>query len=216
VGEWADIAIDYMRLPLDGTTPDTIARVPGGREGLIPFTTGGGQQAVLTGPRLFDGRARAAFDGVLLYAGPSFERRIAVFDASGRRVREIRWTAAAEPVSAERLEAYIQQRIAAVGTARGVREGVESFPRADTFPHFDGLLTDGSGRLWVRRFDLPGDTTPPRWTVFDTAGVAEAIVEMPSGLTVYEIRGDRVLGRRADDLGVQRVVILPLDPRQLR
>ena len=207
VGQWRDIAIDYVRVSLDGSRVDTIVRVAGGREGLVQLNVGEGIRAVTITPPLFAGRARATVHDSRLFAGVSLERRIVEYDSAGRPIHDIRWTSPGEPVTAGLLETYIAAR---AGASRTTREGIEALERTDTFPHFDGLLTDAEGRLWMRSYDLPGQTTLPYWTVFDTAGIAEAVVEMPRGIQLYEVRRDRVLGMREDSVGVQHVVVLPI------
>lgn len=212
VGSWTDTSVDYARIPLDGSQADTIVRVPSGPVGMVAFLAEAGRQAVLTTPPLFGGRARAAVHDEFLYVGASFHRRIGVYDKAGKHVRDIRWSSPGNAVSAERLEAYIQRLLATSSSPESVRQGVEEMVPADTFPHFDALLTDDEGRLWMRSYDLPGEDSPAHWTVFDTAGIAEAVIEMPRDLTIYEARRDRVLAMRTDSLGVQQVVVLPIRP----
>lgn len=49
------------------------------------------------------------------------------------------------------------------------------------------------------------------WYVFDGRGAWLGEVSTPPGLSIFEIGADYVLGLRRDQLGVQFVVMLPLD-----
>ncbi len=49
-----------------------------------------------------------------------------------------------------------------------------------------------------------------RFRVFDTGGMLLGPVTMPTGFTVYDIGSDYVLGRVADDLEIEHVVMYRL------
>jgi hypothetical protein len=206
--QWIDISIDYVRVALDGSPPDTVVRIAGGREGMVPFRTRGGNQAVLLTNPLFSGRAHATASRGLLFATTSLQPRVGVYDAAGTHIRDIRWNAPAQLVTSEHIEAHIERLRANAPAPETVRDEVERMLPADTFPYFDALLADDEGRLWVRSYDVPGEEPQPQWLVFDTTGSVAARIDMPAGLRVYEARRDRVLGMRRDSLGVEQVVVL--------
>ncbi len=82
----------------------------------------------------------------------------------------------------------------------------------ETFPAFDQILADALGNLWIQEYDLPGQERPdPLWTVFDEEGRVLGFVETPSGLRIYEIGEDYILGRATDDLGVEYVQMWSLE-----
>ena len=72
-------------------------------------------------------------------------------------------------------------------------------PLVDSYPAFSAILSDRVGFLWVR------ERWSSVWTVFDREGRVQGLVEMPSGLSVFEIGEDYILGRSRDDLGVEYV-----------
>ncbi len=91
------------------------------------------------------------------------------------------------------------------------RETIEATTMADTFPAFSSFIADGTGYLWVREYDFPGEErTAPLWTVFDPEGRVLGFVETPSGLRIFEIGGDYILGRARDELGVESVQVWSL------
>ena len=85
-------------------------------------------------------------------------------------------------------------------------------PIASHLPMFDRVIGDDAGYLWVRDYDLPGDG-PVSWTVFDSLGSVVARSETPDNSEVWEIGADYVVASRVDGLGVQSVVVLPLQRR---
>jgi hypothetical protein len=75
---------------------------------------------------------------------------------------------------------------------------------AATWPAFDALLWDDTGRLWVSR--VSPDTLAPRvWDVHADDGTLIGAVELPRSLRVYAIVGDRVWGTTRDELDVTYV-----------
>lgn len=79
-------------------------------------------------------------------------------------------------------------------------------PVVASFPAYSSLRGDALDHLWVAEFKLPDakyDGT--LWTVFDPEGRALGSVETPSGLTIYEIGADYILGKTTDDLNVEYI-----------
>ena len=83
---------------------------------------------------------------------------------------------------------------------RSVHDIIEFPP---TLPAFSALQLDSEGRLWVREYELPWETGPAVWRVFDTEGIARAVVDLPSALTIQEIGHDYLRGLWRDELGVE-------------
>jgi hypothetical protein len=81
-------------------------------------------------------------------------------------------------------------------------ESWEAMPRHETFPAFHSLMADHSGNLWVRDYLVPDDVRTV-WTVFDTEGTALGRVQTPTGLQIFEIGEDYVLGVWKDELEVE-------------
>ena len=116
------------------------------------------------------------------------------------------------------LDAYIERQVTArppgeqAERRRSLREQLADVPMPETFPAFDQILADALGNLWIQEYDLPGQERPdPLWTVFDEEGRVLGFVETPSGLRIYEIGDDYILGRATDDLGVEYVQMWSLE-----
>lgn len=93
--------------------------------------------------------------------------------------------------------------------ARALAE-LEDMPLLEAFPAFSRVMTDSRGYLWVEDYRLPGEPVPA-WTVFDAEGRVQGLMDIPTGLSVFEIGEDYILGRVTDDLEIERVQLWPLD-----
>ena len=80
----------------------------------------------------------------------------------------------------------------------------------DSYPAFEAIVADRAGYLWVREYRMFGEG-PMVWTVFDSEGWIQGLVETPVGLEVFEIAEDYVLGLVEDELGVEYVQLWALD-----
>jgi hypothetical protein len=100
-----------------------------------------------------------------------------------------------------------------------------------TKPFFRNLMTGADGRIWVRlhtpseRREIPPPAsaepgTPPRivwrdpqrWDVFEADGRYLGAVDMPGDFTFHFARGDHVWGVTCDELGVNYVVRMRIEP----
>ena len=83
-------------------------------------------------------------------------------------------------------------------------EVAANVPPVETFPAYSDIKSDELGHLWVAEFKLPDeDRDSTLWTVFDQAGEALGFVETPSGLTIYEIGEEYILGKRTGELDIE-------------
>lgn len=87
---------------------------------------------------------------------------------------------------------------------------VADMPLLETFPAFGRVLADSRGYLWVEDYRLPGEPVPA-WTVFDAEGRVLGFTNLPTGLNVFEIGEDYILGRVSDELGIESVQLWPLN-----
>ena len=72
-------------------------------------------------------------------------------------------------------------------------------------PPIDALLADGQGRLWIRSYIMPDDSVQ-RWSVWD--GSREILnLQLAIDLDLLDARGDLLLLRTEDELGVHQAVI---------
>lgn len=92
----------------------------------------------------------------------------------------------------------------------------DAMPVAETKPAHGRLLFDSAGRLWVNRWDLWADhlTDGPEWWVFDAEGRMAATARMPEGFRAFDFTDGAVLGSVQDQVGVERVVQMPVTVRE--
>ena len=146
---------------------------------------------------------------------PNDRLELRYWDATGALTRVVRIARPPRLVTEADRAAELERRLTgAPEQARpGIRRAFEEFPGPDTLPAFSEAGTDTQGYTWVRPFRTAADTGRERWIVLDPEGVALGTVELPEGIDVYEIGADYVLGRWADELGVEHVRMWPLTGR---
>ena len=99
------------------------------------------------------------------------------------------------------LEMYAERGL----STRGIEYRERTYRHNEVAPPINAVRLDRDGRLWVRHYALPGDEVE-RWTVRD--GERESFsVELPPGETWMDARGNLVLIRIRNSLGVDRVVM---------
>ena len=76
-----------------------------------------------------------------------------------------------------------------------------TFPEA--LPAFTELLTDDEGRLWARKYELPGHARA-EWWIFDE-GVWVGRLRADPAFRAMDVRENRVLGVWRDDLGIEHL-----------
>jgi hypothetical protein len=77
-------------------------------------------------------------------------------------------------------------------------------------PLFFSPVGDHEGRVWLPEY-MPDRQHPRRYRLVAGDGAWLGVVEFPSGTIVLAARGDRVLGRVADESGAQSLVVYRLD-----
>lgn len=115
------------------------------------------------------------------------------------------------PTQAE-VDNWIEERYADLPEERRERllGEMEGMTPVESYPAFSSLQSDPLGYLWVQEYS-PRSRGRSLWTVFDSQGRVQGVVEMPVGIEVYEIGIDHVLGKTTDELEVERVRLWPLD-----
>lgn len=207
-GERRD-SVSYVRYTATGQPADTLARLAdrellASREG-----TRISQQTLLFGRDSY-----FAAGGGRAYAGESDAFRVDAFDPGGTKVMSIRRPVSARaPTRAETQRARAAAearrrdtearaaRIAGVPVSSGAAREVPARP---TVPAFDQLLVDAEGNLWVRDYQVDA-AQPARWQVFAPDGRWLGGVDVPPGLTVYQIGREWMLARARDELDVEYV-----------
>ncbi len=108
-------------------------------------------------------------------------------------------------VTAEDRRRYIADR-AESGTPHP-----DDVPFQERFGAYSTLEVSHEGDVWALRHSRPG-TRGQKWTVYSPEGEVVRRVVLPDEIIVRSIRGGRLYGTRTDDLGLQTVVVFPIDP----
>lgn len=149
-------------------------------------------------------RAAVSPDG-RVYGGTGEQYRIGVFQ-DGRLVREI-----LRPSPAREVPDWAADTVDAIAARmrRNEPDGVvEQDELPEHQPFYNFLLVDAAGYLWVAQEGL--DHTPAaRYEIFNPDGSYHGVFELPPML-IDQVGVDYIVGRRLDELGVERIVILPL------
>ena len=163
-------------------------------------------------PHPFGRRTSTAVWGKLVAIGVQDSYEIKAFAADGSLVRIVRRNGDPESPTQEDLDALFDRMLGNVpGEARaGAMSMLEGMPLVDSYPAFEEIVSDLAGYLWVREYRMPGEGEAV-WTVFDSEGRIEGLVETPPRLNIFEIGEDYVLGLAMDEMGVEYVQLWALD-----
>ncbi len=155
----------------------------------------------------FGRRTVGAAWGELVAIGDQAAYEIKAFAADGKLVRIVRRDGDLESPTQADADAYWEREYANEPPDRRTESlrAVKDMPLAESYPAFSGILSDRLGHLWVQ------ERWSSVWTVFDQEGRVRGLVETPSGLRIFEIGQDYVLGLARDELGVEYVQLWALE-----
>lgn len=204
-----------LRLAPDGESWDTLGTFEIGQQ----HWDGSTQEQLWFGPY-----AVKAVGEDVLYFGRGDAFQIGRYDGAGRLTRIIRRTWEPRPVTDEwrsALRDWYLERMSSSPEASDevlerVRQRFETGRFAEALPAYSHAFVDDLGYLWVEEFrwmgversPVPG---PARWSVFDSAGVWQAVVETPPGFILREATRDRALGFVVDELDVKEVEVYEIE-----
>lgn len=195
-------------------------------EEIARFGTFPGMETVLTVatgqlPLPFGARTYATTSGDALVVGTAEATRYRVFAPNGELARIVRWPEGDRAVGGSSLSRWSDMVEEAPPEIRGL---VESLPRPDRVPAYEGLVATGDGEILVgdypgplgifplRRADGGPEMLQPRirlparrWLVFDPGGALTATVHTPEGFEPYEVREGLVWGVYTDEVEVESI-----------
>ena len=170
---------------------------------------------------LFRHRTVISFDGDRVSVADTESDEIRIIDRSGRTVSRIpmpgqRVRVSSAQLDAARAEAQVRSRrgdeatlrqLEAMGwpTTENVQSRERDYLHNEVAPSMDRTQFDADKRLWIKHYVMPGDETT-RWTVWGSEQHVFSL-EMPAGYSLLDARGDLVLLRVRDSLGVDRAEI---------
>lgn len=202
------IGDEWGILAADGTQQASLGEHPGVEWWAI-FDSDGSIQGGR--PHPYGRSTMGAVWGDLVAVGDSERYEIRAFSADGTLVRIVRREGELDGPSRADLDAYHARRYADMPDEERTQalDQVRDMPLVETYPAFAAIMSDRAGYLWVREYWAP-DAEGPVWAVFDPDGQLQGLVETPSGLRLFEIGDDYLLGWAYDELQVEHVQIWPL------
>lgn len=197
----------FTRVASDYTASDTIVSVPG-NERLVRLragTSGSIGSVMMTTPP-FAKMTLHAVAGDHLFVATQDAPQIEIYTNTGVLTGIIRTGHELRPVTSQLLSAWVDRNVSQLSPdQRRAREDMLRNASPPKFaPIYGALHTDGSGNLWVQDYAID-DSMPGRWSIFDPDGRLIAYSTMPSGLRIFEIGADYVLGVEKDALDVEHV-----------
>lgn len=199
---FTDMPVHY---PPSGSPVDTIASVPGTELFREEFRGGMSQTSVP-----FGRQAHTAVAADRIYLGNGEEPAIEAFDFSGHHLMSVRFPVKRTEVTHELVNRWIEATLnhpvyqARPDAAERARRRFHETPVPKTTPAHGELLVDYAGRLWVRHYTPPWDSSNA-WMVFDADGTWIGDVALPPGLQVLEVGDGYVLGLFRDESDVEYV-----------
>ncbi len=189
------------RYSADGGVIDTLGRFLG-RE---VFIGSEGGRAVMSAP-LFARLTSAAVRGNEVFVGDQESYEIGLYSPAGALRRLIRVSDVDLALSADDIEAAVEERLSQEPIARRalLRAHLEAMDVPPSRPAYGRFVVDAEGNLWVAGYGPPGEA-PGHWRVFAEDGRLLGSVEVPDRFRVYQVGPDWVLGVWSDELDVERV-----------
>jgi len=200
----------------DGAVLDTLATMPNGRQGEIVAGS-----MISTTP-FFESYAHAAALDSVIVLGHGAERELRVWSGvpEMRLARVIRWTGGSREVTASDVEAEKAREKRELDAAPSqVRPFMEKAyetqvhpnrPVAELMPSMNGIRLGTDGRIWIREFKPPADTSARQWVAFTREGRFDCRLSTPAFSEFAEFGADYLLAVVRDSLGVERVQQYPL------
>ena len=170
-------------------------------------------------------------DDKRFFVSSPVKSEISEFTIAGKQTRLIRLPERGIKPSEEMIKAYRDWYLAMPGengrpmpAAMDARRkaALERTVFADRLPSFGSMIVDGSGYLWVQRYDYRGTFFTPgpvrtqttaattRWDVIDTNGRWITTVDLSARFTPVEIGTDYVAGLARDEDEIEQVRVYRL------
>lgn len=147
------------------------------------------------------------------YVSTGHSDEVTVHNQAGELERVIRRTLDPTPVTSEMADEDRARRLREESSELEemdvdprVRRMIHDLPCPEFLPPYGITLVDSEGYLWMEEFQVTRGK-PADWSVFDPQGVWLGRVTLPTGLEVFEIGSDYILGRAKDELEVERIVV---------
>jgi hypothetical protein len=203
--------VHYWSVGLDGEIETDFGEFPGNETVYSAQTQGEGTFTASVG-RPFGKNPVVAVAGDRFYFGSQDAWEIEVWSQTGELRRLIRRDEPPVQVTDDHVNAVMQDVVEEADDsdqARQFRRMFREAPIPDYHPAHGSIYVDALGYLWVEEYRLP-DEAVRNTIIFDPDGRMVGSVVLPSGLRILEIGEDYLLGRDADDLGVESLHLYQL------
>ena len=152
-----------------------------------------------------------------VFIGTQDAYEIREYAASGELRTIVRWDGPALAMTSEDIESlkshYLDQVRGNVQAEQSYERLFAEVPFPPAKPAYGRVLVDPLGQLWVAALAF-SPTPPDDWTVFATSHELLGQVRVPSGLHVFEVGTDYLLGQWRDQAGVEYVRLHSLARRE--
>ena len=197
----------------DGVLLDTIAELPNGRYGEVEP---GSRFFVFP---LFESFSQVVASGSRIVIGHGSTNELRQHSAAPGYPLErvVRWKSGSRDITAADLAAE-KARIAKRYENSNERYRTlyltpqisDKRPVAERFPAFSGLMLGRDGRMWIREYQPPVDTSGRRWVAFTADGRFDCRLQTPRFREFLEVGKDHMLVLDEDSLGVERVKLFTI------
>lgn len=204
-------SLHLMQYDRDGVLIDTFAVLPYGRWG----QTSDDRTSVWMQP-WFESTTELGGRGNVLALGHSSLAELKLFRVGDRPELEriLRWDAGDRTVRDSDVEAAISAMVEryvdidAAMRARLVDPLIDpARPVADVFPSMVSVYFGTDDSIWVKEYPRPNGDDLAHWIRFSADGTPVCRMQVTRDLQIYEFGPDYVLGKIADELGVEHVVM---------
>jgi hypothetical protein len=194
----------YFSVALNGTIEHDFGEFPGDETVFSAREVEGGTMT-LSSSSPFAKSPSVAVAGDRFFYGSQDSYEIQVWNQRGTLTRLIRRDQAPQVVTDAHVAALMETMAEEADDTDRAREFRRMFREAlipEFHPAYGDIYADALGFLWVEEYRHPGDETRLT-TIFDLEGRMVGSVIIPDGLRIFEMGDDYILGRYADDLGVE-------------
>ncbi len=165
------------------------------------------------GPRVFGKKTVfvAWQDQLVVGTGDAFQLK--VVDRSGMESFTLSIHDAPVPVQPRHVHFVTERQVQAVesygeSVVAELRHNMETIDYPRTFPPYNHVEVDATGRIWIERYPIPEAGWRQTWEVFSSHADHLASVTFPVGFVPFWIGTTRVAGKRRITLGVEVVEVL--------
>lgn len=180
---------------------DTVTSIPGQKTFTFLFR---GEEGYRTAPLTPSPVWTVSGDLLFVNSGEDFQVTALRQDGSIERiVRRVEEVVSATPAD---LSAWQENMLTQLPPAARpqFRPLFAQFPAPSQLPTYRKLLVDQTNHLWIERFRVPRGPSG-EWDVFTWGGSYLGEVKIPSGVEVFQVTDDQIVGSSSDAFGVETV-----------